>query len=182
MSSVYVPYPSEGFELCQPLKQEDFETINVRVNGEHRKETWHPIAMQLIREDEGERLAPSDSPWLGSHALVFKRATLDALGAELRKHGELLPLLCSEEELVVFNPTRILDALDQKRSSVQRFNSGRIMRVSRYAFRPEAIEGVEVFKIPDLRVSPTFVSSRIVRLWTDARLKGLEFKRIWEPN
>jgi hypothetical protein len=126
MTSVYVPLSLDEFELCQPVRQVDFETINLQINGEPRHETWRPIAMQLIHEDEGKNLLPSDSPWFGSDALIFRLAAIDALGAELRKYGELLPVACTEAELLIFNPTRVVDALGEKASSLVRFSSGRI--------------------------------------------------------
>jgi hypothetical protein len=55
--------------------------------------------MRIIREDEGQTLHESDSPWLGSHALVFKARAVKALGPLLREYGELLPLLCGGSEV-----------------------------------------------------------------------------------
>lgn len=180
MASIYVPRAAEGFELCHPLSQEDFETIHVAINGRPRGQSWHPIAVRVVREDQGKPLLQSDSPWLGSHALIFNSKARDRIAAELSKYGELLPLACVEEELVVFNPTRVLDALDERASSLQRFTNGRIMRVERYVFLASMVEGEDVFKIPNLRVSPTFLSHRIVELWQRAALKGLEFVKVWE--
>jgi len=37
----------------------------------------------------------------------------------------------------------------------------------------------EIFKIPSLRVSPTFVSHRFVDRWKESGLTGLEFERVW---
>jgi len=83
----------------------------------------------------------------------------------------------------MYNPTRVIDALDEDASSVLRFSGGRIMRINRHVFRPEVVKGIDVFKIPNLRVSPTYVSQRFGDLWNSADLKGLEFKQVWaRPN
>lgn len=177
--SIYVPMSPDSFELCHPVRQEDFETINAQINGEPRHAAWKPIAVRLIHEDEGKGLWPSDSPWLGAHALIFRSTVINVLGRHLREYGELLPLACTETELLLFNVTRVVDALDEDASSVQRFGSGRIMRVHRYVFRAETIRDVDIFKIPNLRVSPTFVSDRIVELWRHSGFKGLDFKKVW---
>src|SRR5262249_18919616 len=144
-----------------------------------RRAMWRPIPVRLVHEDEGKKLVGSDSPWLGSHALIFRRSAIDKLGALLEEHGELLPLSCSEAELFVFKATRVLDALDEQASAVTRFSSVRVMRVTRYVFKPAAIAGSNIFKIPNLRVSPTFVEERFVKAWASAGLRGLEFKKVW---
>lgn len=179
MTSIYTPLSAEGFELCQPIEQGDFERINVLLNGESRLSDWDPIPMHIIREDEGQNLAVSDSPWLGSHALVLRTAAIEAVGPLLRRYGELLPLSCESAQVWMYNPTLVIDALDHTAASVVRFADGRIMTITRYAFRSDILGDVDIFKIPDFRVSPTFFSQRFVSLWKSASLKGLRFKKIW---
>lgn len=179
MMVLYTPLGLDNFELCHPVDEGDFETINLLINGEPRQATWEPLPVRLIRKDQGRKLLPSDTPWLGEHALIFKQSAIDILGAMLREYGELLPLECSEAEVFIFNPTRVIDVLDEQRSSLLRFSSGRIMDISRYIFHADAIRNISIFKIPNLRVSPTFVSQPFVDLWRSAGLKGLEFTQVW---
>ncbi|RME58596.1 hypothetical protein D6779_06180 [Candidatus Parcubacteria bacterium] len=176
---VYIPLGSDGYELCHPVDPADFERIDVLINGTTRQANWKPIQMQMIREDEGKKLLPSDSPWLGSNALIFRSSVLDVLGALLQQYGEVLPLSCPGVDLWIYNPTNVIDALDESSSSVLRFDNGRIMMIERYAFRPNIIAENEIFKIPSLRVSPTFVSHRFVERWKKSGLTGLEFKKVW---
>jgi hypothetical protein len=168
-----------GFELCHPVKAEDLDRISDEINGTSRKSTWTPIAMKIIHQDEGRALQESDSPWLGSDALIFRPSALHALEPMLLEHGELLPLQCDEAELALFNPTRVIDALDEATSTVRRLPAGRIFWIQQYVFKPATIEGIEIFKIPSLRVSPTFVRDRFVEAWRSTRLRGLEFKEVW---
>jgi hypothetical protein len=182
MVEVYMPQSADGFEFCYPERQEDFETLNVTIDGTPRKGTWHSPPMHLIREDEGKRLAESDSPWLGSHALIFRRQTLGELESLLLSYGELLPIACSEPDLVIFNATRVLDALDERASDILRFSDGRIMRITRYAFCPDIVAGVDIFKIPNFRVSPTYVSERFVKRVKAAGLRGLVFYKVWSAS
>jgi hypothetical protein len=179
MTAVYVPESARGFEFCYPERKEDFETLNTVIDGTPRHATWRSPPMRLIREDEGKSLARSDSPWLGSHALVFRQRVLAELEPLLLANGELLPLACSEPDLVILNVTRILDALDEDASGVVRFSNGRIMRITRYAFRPDVVSGVDIFKIPNLRISPTYVSDRFVERFKAAGLRGLVFNTVW---
>lgn len=176
--TIYKPIGADDCQLCHPIHSEDFERINLEINGSPRSREWLPVPMKIIHEDQGRQLSSSDAPWLGSHALVFKRKASDALASLLQACGELLPLVCAEVSVQIYNP-RVLDVLDVEVSSVLRFSSGRIMSVQRYVFRPSLIEAVDIFKIPDLRVSPTFVSHRFVDHWKRSGLKGLDFERVW---
>jgi hypothetical protein len=179
MAAVYEPERAEGFEFCYPGRGEDFETLNITIDGTPRHGTWRSPPMRLVRKDEGKRLAESDSPWLGSHALIFRRHALGELEALLLSYGELLPVACSEADLVIFNATRVLNALDEQASGIERLSSGRIMRITRHVFRPEVISGVDIFKIPNLRVSPTYVSERFVERVKATGLRGLIFNKVW---
>lgn len=180
--NIYKPLVSDGYELCQPVDGDDFETIKDQVNGEPRGQTWSPIPMRRILQDEGRRLEPSDSPWLGWHAPIFTRNAVDRIGNKLCKYGELLPLECPEGELFVFNTTRVVDAVDIERSSVSRFSDGRIMMIYRYEFDHRVVEGLDVFKVPNKRTSPTFFSERMVEVWRQSGLVGLDFKLVWSNS
>jgi hypothetical protein len=170
--------PTDGYELCHPVTQDGFEIFNKVINGLSRAVDWRPLPVKIIQEDQGIALLKSDAPWLGSHALIFRKMALDSLGALLREFGELLPLECDSDDLVVFNPTSVLDAVNEDASSIMRFNNGRIMHISRYVFFPEIAYSADIFKISNLRVSPTFVSQRFVAKWESAGLRGLEFREV----
>jgi hypothetical protein len=62
MADVYVPGAAEGFELWHPEREEDFEAINVTMDGTPRYGAWRSPRMRLLREDERNKLATSDSP------------------------------------------------------------------------------------------------------------------------
>lgn len=177
-TTVYVPLGAEGFEFCHPVDEGDFETLAAQTDGMRSGQTWSPLQMRLVREDEGKSLRESDSPWLGSHALIFRKRALQRVGAFLEEHGELLPAGCPDADLAIFIP-KVVDALDEAASSILRFSNGRIMRITKHVFRAEVVGETSAFKIPNLRVSPTFVGERFVDLWNSAGLTGLDFKRVW---
>lgn len=179
----YTPLPPEaGFELCQPVEGKDFETLNLALAGVEKGEGYRTPPMHLIRKDGRKSLAESDSPWLGGHALIFRERASEALRSILEPCGELLPVDCRDASLLIYNVTRVIDALDESSSELVRFSSGRVMGITRYAFRPELIAGVDAFKIPNLRVSRTFLSARFVQAWKDNGLRGLDFQQVWAPS
>lgn len=56
------------------------------------------------------------------------------------------------------------------------------MDVSEYCFKPHLVRGVDVFKLKELPISPTFVSANFVERWTSAGLVGLEFEEVWSDG
>lgn len=180
---VFEPDAVDDHELCHPIDPEDFDRFITLIDGEPRAKTWKPIAVEIVHEDEGRALLESDSPFLGPHALIFRKKAVEAMGPLLRRNGELLPLACDEAELFVFNPTRVLDALDESASDIVRFDDGSIMTIERHVFRPDAIQGVvDAFKVPRLRASPTYVLESFVDAWQAAGLTGLTFRQLWPPR
>ena len=176
---MYEPIPIDDSELCQPVEEADFETLHTLINGKRRRKKWRPVAMKVINRDRGKTLAYSDSPWWMSNALIFRPAAVEKLESILLENGELLPVGGSAAGLSIWNPTNVIDALDRKRSEIWTFDDGRLMHVVRYAFRSRPLKNLDVFKIPDFRVSPTFVSERFVQQWKKAGLRGLKFKKVW---
>lgn len=176
MTIIYTPLAQDGYEFCHPVDPKDFETINILINGTERARDWKPLAMHIVNKDHGRDLIESDSPWLEANALLLSNRAAEALRPMLLEYGELLPVLCQRPGLSLYNPTRLVDALDEKASSVLRFSSGKIMSVRQYVFREEVVRDIDVFKIPNLRVSPTFFSQRFVDSWRAADLTGLDFK------
>ena len=173
----------EGYEWVVPLDEEDFDVFR-SFDGSVRAEVWRPIPMRLITEDEqGRSLRSSDVPWLGEHAPVLRQEASVSLAAALANDGEVLPLLCDQASLVVFNTTTVLDALDLDRSAVIRFPStGRIMKVTSHVFRPERLQGVRAFKVPELLRGSVFVTDEVVSAAEAARLDGVGFRLVWEAS
>lgn len=171
----------EGFEWVLPLDDADFDVFSA-FDGTPRREGWAPIRVRLLKEVErGQHLADSDLPWLSSAAPVFRARAAEALGDLLAEHGELLPLACDEAELRVLNVLRVVDALDFDRSKVVRFpSSGAVLAIESHVFRPERLEGADIFRSPHMRESPVFVSERVVDRAEQAGLRGVGFRLLWE--
>jgi hypothetical protein len=179
--NIYTPIPVERSELVQPSFTEGTEFFSAQINGERRSGSWSGVEVKLVcRDERGVALGSVDSPWLSSHALVIKRQAANLLGTFLRDYGELLPLRCVEADLLVYNPTLVLDALDEGASDVWRSNAGRVIRINRHVFRHQVVEGADIFKIPNLRVSPVFLSHRAVKIWRDSGVTGIDFKEVWK--
>src|SRR3712207_1008013 len=101
--NVFKPVALDRYELCHPTDPEDFDTFVERIDGTPQRSGWRPIEVELIRRDEVGTLLASDSPWLGSHALIFRPRAAETIQAASNGQCELLPLNCATAELAVFN-------------------------------------------------------------------------------
>lgn len=179
---VYQACGSEGYELCHPTSDAGFETVFDVYCGRLGASSWKPVEVEIIREDEGRSLVESDAPTIGCDPLIFRRRAVLALGDLLSSNGDLMPLECEAAKLVLFLPTHLVDALDEKASSLIRFDDQSIMMIQRHVFRPDVIRDLDVFRIPNMRGSPTFLSHRFVDRWQSRGLKGIDFEHVWSPS
>lgn len=141
------------------------------------------MPVELVEEDAAGPLEYSDMPWWGSDALTLRPAAVEVLGAVLQPIGELLPLSCRDASMVLFNVMNVVDALDRKASRIALFpNSERVMAIDRHVFRPEALVGQLLFKIPELTRGPIYASEELRDLVMSAALRGLEFRPIWNDH
>ena len=177
---IFEPLVAEGFEWVNACDDRDYEVF-LSFDGEPRASAWKPIKVRRVRADERHAFEPSDFPWLGSHALVMRRTAVEALLEILEAHGEILPLATDDGvALFVFN-ARVVDALDEARSSLVRFpGTHRIMRIEKVAFVEAAVRDLDIFRLPN-RAGPTYVSERFVDRVEAAGLRGLQFEKVWSP-
>ena len=167
----------EGYEWVVPQNEADFEVFRA-FDGTSRSSGWEPIPVQLVQHDEqGKPLAESELPWLGEHAQVMRPRLVELLQNVLAGDAELLPLACPDAELKVLNVLRVVEALDVERSEIVRFPStGRIMKVKSHVFQAERLDGVKVFKVPELLRGATLVTDEVVEVVQRSGLKGVAFR------
>ncbi|TIW10116.1 MAG: hypothetical protein E5V81_30120, partial [Mesorhizobium sp.] len=117
MTTIHQFAVSEGQEWMLPADDDAYEEF-FGLDGRSLK-GWKPPVMRRV--EEGERLY-SDFPWLGEHAPLLRRPAVEALAAALRPYGELVAL--RGEEVWLLNVTNVIDALDEARSQIVRFDGG----------------------------------------------------------
>ena len=178
---IYKPMGAEGYEFLSCHGYDDYE-IFAQLDGSPRAVQWKPVKVIWVREDEGRKYKPCDFPWLRSQALVMRKRAVDGLRDILDAHGEILSLATDDGvELFAFN-ARVVNALDEGRSTILRFpDSNKIMWIKKVAFIESAIRGLDIFRLP-LRASATYVSQRFVDCVHAAGLVGLEFNKVWSSE
>jgi hypothetical protein len=176
---IHVPAVPEGFEWVVPAEDADAQAF-LDLDGTPRAAGWVPVPVRLLTADTaGRPRRPADLPWLASHLLVLREPALAALRPVLADYGELLPLACPDAPLWVFNALRFADALDEAGSELVRFGGGRVMAIERHAFRSELVEGIEVFRLPQLPLGWIYFGEKFVRLVRESGLRGTEFPSVW---
>ncbi|MGH2662091.1 MAG: imm11 family protein [Actinomycetota bacterium] len=165
-------------------REEDRRRLIGAFDGTPMAGTWTPPRVEVLAEEDGAARPPGDFPSLGGYAPVFSRRATDAVEDLLEDAGELLPLDSPDGTYLVFNVTRVLDALDEDRSDVRRFKStGRIMNIDRYQLIPERIGDAPIFKLSQIPRMYTFVTDRFVHRVRDAGLAGFLFDRkVWSDS
>ncbi|RUY05075.1 DUF1629 domain-containing protein, partial [Mesorhizobium sp. M7A.F.Ca.CA.004.04.1.1] len=139
----------------------------------------------LCEHDDGTLRQYSDFPWLGEHVLILRARALKLLRPTLEPYGEFLPLR-ADEAISLFNVTTVIDALDEERSKIVRFDDGGIMVIESLVLRADAIGGTETFKLPEradgVRISDIYLQETIVRRIGELGLKGIAFNLVWSDE
>lgn len=181
-SRVYTSTTMEGFERIAPVRSADFN-IFIEFDGTPRATTWKPVEMELLRHLGGKSLRPADMPWIGAEALMLTERAAEVVGDLLLKWGELLPLICGQQSMYVFNPLHVIDALDEDASRIARSPRGRIIKIEQYAFRPEVLDAVPIFKLPQFpRGCPIYTTRELVDVIASAGLTGTSFTELWRES
>ena len=114
---------------------------------------------------------------VGTTPLLSLRA-VKVLDDLLTDAGELLPVLTSIGSYFAYNVTRTVSALDREQTEAEWLDSDRILADHRLAFRPDVVEGLSFFRIPELlgRQFMTEVPADRIRR---AAFRGFDLAPIW---
>jgi len=170
---------AEGQEWALPKALEDNHLLS-GLRGQ-RQLHWVPPGMEILTESEdGTPRGYSDFPWYGAHVLILRAAAAEALRDTMSPYGELLPL-AGGDGLELFNATTVLDAIDEDRSQIARFDDGDVLNIECYAFHQEAIGNSLIFKLP-YRASNLYVQAKFVEQISAMGLCGIGFELVWSDE
>jgi hypothetical protein len=174
-SGVYQAIHVEGCEFGIPNGEWTFDKLYELAKGYSEGSAPTAPSMEIIKVENGRKLRHSDYIYLGM-LYVFRSKVIRAMGSILQSHGRLLPISSPQttDELTLFRPNIIIDALDLEKSSMrillERLN---LFDVECPVFRPEIIEGVDIFTVP--QGGSAYFSYRFVRQWQESGLTGMQF-------
>jgi len=163
--------------LC--VNEQDLDLLADAFRGEPLGPEWRPIDMYW--ETDGDTRPRSDFSTIVGGGLVLNERAKEALSDLLEGRGELLPLRVRDDgDHYVFNVTRLSEALNQGRSELAFFRSGRIMDVDRYEFHSSKLSADAIFKLPQIPEMYTFVTDAFRERVDQEGLTGFIFDRqVW---
>jgi hypothetical protein len=149
-----------------------------RFDGAPMKRPWSDVRLEWDPD--------SESPKPDFNELfpvpTFNSRAMDALRDLLEGHGEILPTTCEGEQLYFFNVTRVIDALDEASSRVDRYlGRNEISTVDGYVFFAEKLTSVVIFKIPFFGAR-VFVTDPFVERVKSTELTGFWLPRVWSTD
>jgi len=143
---------------------------------------WHPLALKLWEGEKGEKKAEKKKPLAD---FMGTGLSIDAISP--RGRVLLEPLIATQVEFLPFETlvgpyyglhVQYVDCLDTSRIEAKYFSDGRVMRVVKYAFHWERLEGIHIFHLPELGLSRLFVSDELKRVVEENGLTGLLFYHV----
>ena len=159
--------------------EHDMLEFSTQFDGTPMKNTW---TGREQFEYVPRFLPKGDTPSFDSAIPVFNAKAVKALADLLEPAGELLPIKCDGETLFLFNVTRIVDALDEGNSKVDRFDDGRIWDIDYHAFFPEKVKSEVIFKIPQLPLGLVYATDPFIARVTSTGLQGFDFPLLWSSE
>jgi hypothetical protein len=175
---LYPDYRDECRRLTMPAG--DLDEFRRRFEGTPMKLPWTDVTIGWVAESS---LPKGDFLHLVLGLPIFSSRAINVLGDLLEGNGEILPTTCEGDQLFFFNVTKVIDALDESRSEVIRFDGrSEVMRVARYAFFSEKLTGAVIFKIPQFLTGRVFVTDPFVERVRSTGLRGFGFPRLWSTD
>lgn len=177
---IFRPFVPEGFEWAVPTVPADFEVIRTLAERA-ADDLWKPIHMALLKvDDHGRPQRHADLPWLGSGVLVLRDEAIETVGELLRPYGEVLPLRCDDARLALFSAPVVTGVLDEDRSDMVRFGSGRIMALRVPVFRTPALGDMQAFKLAEMPRGDLYLAEQLVEaIRATGMTSGTDFTTVY---
>lgn len=170
---------SQNPVLRDPWKLNDYAYLRSSCLNWH---DWHAPCIERDPDDEfnHEELQDFSVIQLGSAFPLVSERARRTIQTVCDIQEQWLPTWCTEKAYTVLNSRNVIDALDEEKSSLTRYNdSAKIKSVSAYAFRPEVIEHEWIFRTLSYP-SDLFYTDRFAELCDHKKWTGLWLEPVWD--
>ena len=149
-------------------------SILYRFNGKPI-DNWTNIEVVI----EGKKkLKKGDFLDLSTHIPVFNKNAISCMREILSPYGQILPLNCRGGDFFAYNVTTVIDGLNEEKSEIIRFPSGKIMNITKYIVNRDKLSGQCIFKIKQAELMDVFVTQDFVEIVKKYKLSGFDFHPI----
>jgi hypothetical protein len=175
----------DKFHFVSIENHKDWERIRFHPHGQPFGDSWIPAQCgYCLPDNEDYKPSAINGDFISiGHRIGLLTATVQKVGHLFTPYGELLPLDIDGDvnQIFWFHCTNVLDAIDEKKSKIRRFDDGRIMAIDDYAFHSDRIGSNEIFHIPGGGYRPFFTES-IKQKIESLGLTGLDFRLLWSDE
>ncbi|MDR1394166.1 MAG: hypothetical protein LBJ62_09415 [Bifidobacteriaceae bacterium] len=161
--TIYMPtVTEENYQWALPVDDDDFEVLHT-VGTRALVDVWRPVRMKIIRFDKLLVLRHAFLPWCMDNLIVMRDEAIDKVGPVLAPHGVILPLECKGARLALFTAPPVEGVLDLEQSGrVERFSSGRLMRVFSPVFNLGVLGDRQAFMLAEFPRCGLCLTGRLV--------------------
>ncbi|MDB5056271.1 MAG: hypothetical protein JWM44_4321, partial [Bacilli bacterium] len=138
---------------------------------------WVPIEVENY--SKGKK---SDTPYLTSGIPIFNDKALEVLQELIKGNVEILPLIYQEHKLFALNVINVLDCIDYEKAKIKTFDDGTFWKFIKYAFKINAIQNENIFKIPEMLKIRVYVTDTFRDKVIESGLKGFKFIEVWDSE
>lgn len=136
-----------------------------------RARGWKPVGVKIYKMRQRADLYDlAGNPVASDKAWKVLRALLSS-------HVQGLPIRLGAQELQLLNVTEMSSSFDERKSKVERFSDGGIMRVERYAFDTKRISS-PIFRLKGLEAHGVFCTDDLRELVEHHGLHGWGFEQV----
>lgn len=157
----------------------DLSLLNHVINDGALLDRDYTVDLEINTAEDPDDWIAADCPYLSGYGLMLSDKAVSVLGSMLADAGYLLNTrLPGADHYKLFICGRLIDAIDQERSDIERFRDGGVWWLRRYELRAELLRDMHVFRLKHKR-NRLFVSDQFVCLMQEHELTGFEFTEIW---
>ncbi|MGB8455800.1 MAG: DUF1629 domain-containing protein [Anaerocolumna sp.] len=168
-----------GFASLSSLDHDKSFEISINFDGRRFGSKWNPL--EYTKYYEHKELPLSDAPFSVPGIPIFSIKAIECLKEVLGKNMEILPVYIDEQEFYLLNVLEVVDCLDYDKSEIKYFSGEpkRIMKIVKYAFIEQKLNGKNIFRIKEQKRAGLFVTDKFKEAVEKSGLEGFEFREVW---
>ncbi|GAA5445404.1 hypothetical protein Misp06_03607 [Microbulbifer sp. NBRC 101763] len=166
----------DHYQILVPVDENDYDGSNLWVNGQLKLSSWHAPTMRWSEKEKESELAP-DIARINPGFYAFSNKAIGALGPLIEEFGELLKLPVDGKMYYAFNPTAIIDCIDQEKTEWRINRQGKRGRLIKIALTKSKLGNEEIFQLPEIH-SKLYVTEKLMEAIKEHNISGLVFKPV----
>ena len=162
-------------------KYRSFNSIGRNENNEIEKvncgyslsENWFPENTAFYTDEKGKENKKNIADFMRFQGIAINEKAKTILAPIISDSVEFLPIITQIDSYWLLNIS-VIDCLDQEKSQVKLYSSGRIMAVLKYAFYEERLPDTNIFVLP-VGID-VIITEKFKKVYDENKLTGLHFR------